>query len=277
MWPTKKNQDVDEWARRLEAGEEGDPTLELAAMLSKHQPEIPPAGEFKAELWLELMAQNQRRSYSWLGSLNGYAGSIAAVGLLAVVVLATWLSISRFSRETPGQETRASEIGALPTQVAAIENRPLVVESPSIRENDLSSGEYAPDFTLVDAKSGRHIRLSQFKGQPVLLNFWATWCVPCRAEMPHIEKAYREQGPQGLVVLAVNFDESQKDVLAYGQELGLSFPLLLDPSGKMQQKEYDIYQYPTTLFIAPDGTIRVTYMGPLTEKMLADNLGKIQS
>jgi thiol-disulfide isomerase/thioredoxin len=272
MWPFREDRDSIDWARRLEAGRQDDPTLELASQLASYEPEVPSPGHFKSELRARLLAQSDRRESSGSQYFNGNTGRLAVAGGLALFVLVAWLAISWIGDGLAGRDTPAIAVEA-----PAVENNPIIVATPTVLEVAAGGGPLAADFSLVDASNGQAVTLSQFEGQPIVLNFWATWCVPCREEMPHIEKAYREGSKQNLVVLAVNFDESRQDVVAYGQELGLSFPLLLDPGGDMQQHEYNVYQYPTTLFIAPDGKIRVTHMGPLTEQLLAENLAKIQT
>lgn len=271
MWPTRKNKKVEDWARRMESGEEDELSLELAALLSTYVPDVPPADEFKSELRSRLLAQSQRRTPFLLMNIGVYKGGLAVAALLGVIVFLSWVLVSNVIRVRPEMGQTSAGL------VTNIEGKPLVVESPMVIEPNLGQIVYASDFTLFDARSGRELSLSDFDGQPVLLNFWATWCIPCRAEMPHIEKAFQEHGDQGLVVLAINFNESRDDVVAYGRELGLSFPLLLDPEGHVQQGDYAVYQYPTTIFVAPDGEIKVTHIGPLSEQSLGEKLAEIGS
>jgi peroxiredoxin len=130
----------------------------------------------------------------------------------------------------------------------------------------------APDFSL-QTTAGETVRLSELRGQPVLINFWATWCGPCRIEMPAIQARYEMLEDDGLVVLAVNFDESRESVLAYGEELGLSFPLLLDPGGEVQRL-YRNRSYPTSFFVDEDGIIQAHHIGVMTDSQLDQNLAK---
>lgn len=132
----------------------------------------------------------------------------------------------------------------------------------------------APDFTL-NTVSGERVRLSEFRGQPVLINFWATWCGPCRIEMPFIQDRYEEYRDEGFVVLAINFDESRAQVEAFGEELGLTFPLVLDPGAEVQRL-YRNRSYPTSFFVDEQGIIRAHHIGVMTAAQLDENLVKIR-
>jgi len=109
----------------------------------------------------------------------------------------------------------------------------------------------APDFTLEDL-AGKRISLKSLKGNVVFLNFWATWCVPCRQEMPTMEKLHREYRKAGLEVLAVNFRETKEEAVKFVNELGLSFTVLLDEDGKVSE-EYGVWSLPLSYFINRKG------------------------
>ena len=134
-------------------------------------------------------------------------------------------------------------------------------------------GDKAPDFTLEEL-GGQEITLNQLRGQPVMLNFWATWCVPCREEMPLIEEAYHKHGEAGLEVLAINFGDSSKAAEAFATEKKLSFPVLLDEDSKVT-KLYGVRGLPVSVFIDSEGTIVDRHTGALTENQLAGYLEKI--
>jgi len=131
----------------------------------------------------------------------------------------------------------------------------------------------APDFNLQQL-DGRQVSLSNFRGKVVLLNFWATWCAPCRLEMPSLQDRYDRYQAQGFVVLAVNDEEPAADVESYVQELGLSFPVLLDPTGEVQQL-YAIRGYPSSYLIDRDGTIHLVQIGLLAENTLDRSLAEL--
>ena len=140
------------------------------------------------------------------------------------------------------------------------ENGPLELNTAPER------GALAPDFTLQNL-SGEEITLSDLRGKMVLINLWATWCGPCRLEMPAFEDKYQELEGEGFVVLAVNFDESAEDVADFRDELGLTFELLLDPGGEVQ-KLYRNRTYPSSFFVGPDGVIQIQHIGVMTEGQL---------
>jgi peroxiredoxin len=112
----------------------------------------------------------------------------------------------------------------------------------------------APGFSLPDL-TGKMIRLEDFRGKVVFLNFFATWCVPCREEMPAMERLHRMYREKGLVVLAVDIRESAKDVRGFVQELKLTYPALLDEDGSVAYT-YGIRPVPATYLIGRDGKMR---------------------
>lgn len=136
----------------------------------------------------------------------------------------------------------------------------------------LSIGSLAPEFELA-GPDGSRVRLSDLRGQVVLLNFWATWCVPCRAEMPLIEEAYRRRQAEGFVALGIDFDEPADLVTAFAEELGLSFPLLLDPGG-LVQRQYRVVGYPSTVVVDREGRISSYHIGILARSQLDEYLAE---
>ena len=130
----------------------------------------------------------------------------------------------------------------------------------------IAEGNIAPGFETVTA-SGQPIRLADYRGQVVVLNFWATWCGPCRIEMPALETTYRQLKNQGFIVIAVNNAETAADVQGFGQELDLSFPLVLDEHAEIQTR-YNIYSYPSTFILNREGIIVQRHYGPLTTEDL---------
>lgn len=151
----------------------------------------------------------------------------------------------------------------------------LTVDARSVRTGGRvpAPGRPAPDFTLVGADGTRH-RLSDYRGRPVVINFWATWCPPCRAEMPALDQAYHQHREAGLLVIGVNMQESREVVQAFRESLGVHFPFALDEKGAVS-RQYQVRGLPTTFFIAPDGTVAVRWTGMLTEEALTRILSAI--
>lgn len=140
----------------------------------------------------------------------------------------------------------------------------------------LNEGKRAPEFELIDL-NGKSVKLSDYNGKPVLLNFWATWCPPCKDEMPHMEKLYKKYKKDGFEILAVNVTTSEKDPKHVGQfvdEYKLTFPIPLDEKGTVFH-EYAIIGYPTSFFIDSDGVIRRKVMGPVVEEELEKEILKL--
>ncbi|HEY65307.1 MAG TPA: TlpA family protein disulfide reductase [Caldilineae bacterium] len=125
----------------------------------------------------------------------------------------------------------------------------------------------APDFTLNNL-DGDPVSLSDYQGQVVILNFWATWCPPCREEMPTLEEVYRDRVRDGLVVLGVNQMEPADRVREFLESLNLTFPVVLDTRGEVARL-YRVRAYPTTYFIDRGGVIRdMVIGGPMSEALL---------
>jgi peroxiredoxin len=130
-------------------------------------------------------------------------------------------------------------------------------------------GATMSNFTLTDL-SGKTVRLSDYAGKPVLINAWATWCPPCRAEMPDLYQFYQDHKEDGFVVLAVNAGEDGSIVKSFIQENGFTFPVLLDPNTSLLDK-LAIRGYPTSIVIGRDGKVKLVQVGMLT----ADALQKV--
>ncbi|HEX2978796.1 MAG TPA: redoxin domain-containing protein [Anaerolineaceae bacterium] len=133
------------------------------------------------------------------------------------------------------------------------------------KEVDLKIGQPVPDFTLEDLE-GNSVTLSQYRGRSVILNFWATWCVPCKNEMPLLEEQSREYADE-LVVLGVNAREGRELASAFVDEIGVSFPILLEQAGNVIGA-YQVRGYPTTFFIDPDGNLRAVHIGELNSESI---------
>lgn len=126
-------------------------------------------------------------------------------------------------------------------------------------EIDRLTGKKAPEFTLKDL-SGKDISPSSFKGKPILLNFWATWCPYCREERPYLNSLYKKYKGKGLIIVAVSTDKSSNKVKDYLKKIPMEFIILLDEKGETAEL-YGIYALPTSFLIGRDGIIKNKFMG----------------
>jgi peroxiredoxin len=124
----------------------------------------------------------------------------------------------------------------------------------------LQPSAIAPDFTLR-SMDGPNLRLQEQRGRVVMINFWATWCGPCRQEMPHLAKLYDKYRGSGFELLAVNVDEEQAKAIGLAQKLDLKFPVLFDGEKKQVSGLYDLKAMPSTVIIDRDGRVRYIHRG----------------
>lgn len=137
-------------------------------------------------------------------------------------------------------------------------------------------GFIAPDFDL-NTLAGESIRLSDLRGTAVLINLWATWCPPCRAEMQTIEGLYNEYKSEGFTVLAVNmtYQDDPSAIMPFVRKQGLTFPILLDETGGMSA-DYELRSLPSSFFVDRTGVIReVVIGGPMAEALLRTRIENI--
>lgn len=125
-------------------------------------------------------------------------------------------------------------------------------------------GDLAPNFLLESLDEGAEIRLSDYRGSAVVLNFWATWCRPCRSEMPQFVEAYDDLKDEGLVIVAVNMQEGRGIAQPFADDFGMDFPVAIDRDGEVGD-QFRILGLPTTYFIDRDGVIQGVFTGPLEE------------
>src|SRR5262245_14299847 len=135
-------------------------------------------------------------------------------------------------------------------------------------------GEQAPDFTAV-ALNGDIVSLSDFRGKPVWLNFWGSWCPPCRAEMPDIQAAYEQLAPQGLVLLAVSLGDSPQQAAEFAARNGVTFTILLDPDRTLTSAAYPIYNFPTHIFVDESGTVQKVVLSEMSTEQAIANAGSV--
>ena len=136
------------------------------------------------------------------------------------------------------------------------------------------AGYRAPDFTLTTAQ-GKTFTLGEYRGQPVVLNFWATWCPPCRAEIPHFQAASLKYNGQ-VAIIGVDDGEPLSTVAPFASELGMTYPLPLDEQS-IVGRQYRVNSLPSTFFIDRDGIIRYVHIGILNGAVLEERISELLS
>lgn len=158
--------------------------------------------------------------------------------------------------------TNGSETSLLP-QIPAFSN----VQTSEQFAGPPQVGEQAPEFVLNDV-DGQPVQLSELEGQPIILNFWATWCAPCRVEMPDLQAAYDRHQADGLLILAINREETAVTVRDFFyDELDLTFTPLLDEKGDVSRL-YGVANYPTSIFVDGGGMVTAVHLGLMTEAQI---------
>jgi cytochrome c biogenesis protein CcmG/thiol:disulfide interchange protein DsbE len=134
-------------------------------------------------------------------------------------------------------------------------------------------GKVAPDIAL-GTTDGRTVRLSDYRGRPVIVNFWASWCIPCREEFPQFVAAREAHTADGLEILGVVHEDSADAAAAFAADRGAQWPMLLD-TGEAAWRDYRVLGVPSTYFIDRDGVVRATSLGPVTDSSLPEQLATI--
>ncbi|MCX7710818.1 MAG: TlpA family protein disulfide reductase [Clostridia bacterium] len=147
-------------------------------------------------------------------------------------------------------------------------------KQPASESKPQPSVNAAPDFTLNDL-DGNKVTLSQLQGKKVFLNFWATWCPPCRAEMPDIEKLKKETTIEDLVILAVNIGEDKETVSKFIQKNSYSFKILLDQKGTVAE-QYKVNSIPASFFMNTDGSISSRHVGTMNLTQMKDAIASLK-
>ena len=172
----------------------------------------------------------------------------------------------------PPQDQQMSQEANIPTPVptqADNGSQPSEQQAPA-RINLMS--DY--DFELEDL-NGNKVKLSAYKGKKVFLNFWATWCPPCKAEMPDIEKLYQETKDTDLIILAINVGEDKKTVENFTSKNNYNFPVLLDAKGEISQL-YQVSGIPTSYFVDSEGYLDDGTSGAITFESMKEFINKLE-
>jgi peroxiredoxin len=187
---------------------------------------------------------------------------VPALAILALIVGGLWYWQNR------GDSASDSPYG--PVALADARN-------PTDRGPAPEEGRAAPDFVL-ERLGGGQLQLSDLQGQPVLLNFWASWCPPCKEEMPAIVDEYTRYKDDGLLVVAVNLQEADAKVRDFAQEYGMDFPIVIDRSGDVAESWRiggAFEGLPSSYFIDAEGVVRAVFNQPLTKASIAEGLASI--
>ena len=155
----------------------------------------------------------------------------------------------------------------------------LLTPAPNAAVSDPLIGHPAPDFSLAMLRpkgEQSQLSLSNFKGKPVVLNFWASWCDPCKEEMPLLENTWQQMQAQGknVVFLGIDFQDSNGDATSFLQQYSITYPIVLDANGSVANN-YGIASLPVTIFINRNGTVTSRVARQLTRQALSSNLQQI--
>lgn len=200
--------------------------------------------------------ERPQRRREWSGGLRSVALPLLAV---AAIVAAVWY----LQDGRGGGVTGEAGTGIVP--LAADKN-------PTGRPAAVEPGRAAPDFVLRTLDGGT-IRLSDLRGRTVLLNFWASWCQPCRQEMPELVRAQGELADRGLSVVAIDLQEPDGPVRDFAREFGMRFPVAFDRTGEVARTFRASTQLPTSVLVDADGVVRGLNPGPFTRDSLTAFLG----
>lgn len=206
------------------------------------------------------------RKEPWIGRARNVVVPVVAV--LAIFLVIYLLEDKPADSELPQEQPQASGVAsgsAQPVRVTASGEELARTPAPRI-------GYPAPAFTLNNL-DGKQVKLSDFQGQTVFLNFFASWCPPCRAEMPDILATYEENKLKGVVVVGVDLQEEAQIVRDYAGNVGLTFPIVLDRTGQTSAL-YRITAIPTSFFIDRDGVIREMQIGAMSKSLMLAKLKK---
>ena len=163
-----------------------------------------------------------------------------------------------------------------PTKAANTSGTPVARPTPNLIESvSAKVGQPAIDFALLNL-TGQQIFLSDFRGKVVIVTFWATWCPPCRTEIPELNNVYLDLKGEGVEVLAIDVRESHDVVNEFVQDMGMNYPVLLDSRGHLAYA-YGVRGIPTSFFIDRQGILREMRVGGVTEEMIRSILESIDS
>ncbi len=230
------------------------------------------SGIIGARVGFVLMTWSAFQAAPWTALYFWQPGYSPVSGLLAGAAYAAWRIWQRPVNERPSYVRVLGggyAVGAVLT-IAVFASMNMFTGSQV-----LTSGDRVPDFTLVDL-SGDTVRFSDLEGQAVVLNFWATWCPPCRREMPLLDAIGKEYGPRGLRVVGIDVGEDAEVVRRYIESIGVTYPIWVNaPNGQAGADSTQVLHarfggvgLPTTIFVDPEGVVRYRRLGELNRAIL---------
>lgn len=193
--------------------------------------------------------------------------TVISLVIIGMIGWATYHFLS--TSETEQTEKRTPVVYSNTEKESGAETEP---EAETVPEDTIgiTRGQIAPDFEL-QTLDGETVRLSDYRGERVFINFWATWCPPCRAEMPDMQKIHEDGEGKVLAVNLTHTEKSPDDAGEFAEELGLSFPILLDSKGALSE-QFNVVAYPTSYMIDSDGRIQFVAMGAMNYDMMRREL-----
>jgi peroxiredoxin len=208
---------------------------------------------------VEERPQNRRE---WGGALR----SLVLPVLIVATIVGVLVYFERWRGSGGAEQAEGLGVVALPDD-----------RNPTGRSPSTDEGRAAPDFVL-ETPDGERLRFSDFQGRPVLVNFWASWCTPCRQEMPEIVRAYDEHRDDGLVVLAVDLQENAGQVRSFAGDFGMEFPIVIDRTGQVADAWRiggPIQGIPSSYFVDESGVVVSRVFGPMDAEMLAEGIAAV--
>jgi cytochrome c biogenesis protein CcmG/thiol:disulfide interchange protein DsbE len=141
--------------------------------------------------------------------------------------------------------------------------------------DSIAVGDPAPDKELSELGGDGSGEIADYRGRWVLVNFWASWCAPCRSEAPALETFQRQHSPEGFTVLGINLDDTRDDAIAFVRRYGLTYPQLRDGDGSDRRDAYGMTGFPESFLVDPAGKLAVIRRGPVDETYLAEQVAPL--